>query len=889
MFPSIKTQTLNLNLSPMKTLESTVSSFSQTKKRRQLSENHTFTTNIFTLKAPTNINPKLQKSVQRFNFLYEKLMKIFLNKGLTSLLDILKDVQNVFSSIISDFNYVDIEKEEFFSELIELKKISQSLSCPKITKESSDMSLKKSNFQASYKIIEKDSDPISPLSKRNSNLKNNFSGNLIRTETLKKNCLAQEKELNIANLENIKLKSEINSILQKLNFYENFDVGPLVKELETTKSKYNEEIMKLNKEMNELKNLNEEYKINSHTYKVHSSKLEKELKKWISLSGENQRKADTYERENTNLMQVNNQYREIIGMKNEEYICLAIKYGENLKNVNSLEEKLSLYKKKLDSYSNKSNTQDFLMENDFKKELFSITSLSNALSSEYSFQNNIKFNFLQKPDPFGSNLKKIRAENDLSKFQFVKANFFQLIEHRYQLVETEYTLNFNKNKIPMPPLIIVRAIFDSKFNEYMFFSDSRLFTRFPEFVYEWLGKYEVELDFGKILKKEDNFRNNLASDDERILLLLELTHTKLNKLWECQIFLEFLSEKSAKDELYFFLHCRALLFKGPQLDYLESRFNFIHFIKYELAQNVVNVLLAKHNESVKNIVLDRILETAKKKKDNLFVDSAFVLRILLEFYKQEKTLKFGLIREAFQQQVLNFENIRKIIKYNWRQISEAEIVEIYRDVWGLSQGRFSLEALLAYLNEGDFFIKTLKIALSKGLPLVFDPNTNEIQNGEIYENECNYFIKNSGFINNFENKLNPIYNLGVNAAEMQIRKIYKIIENKFQILPEDFKHIHMYSFLLKSMEVITNLYNSLFKPKVFREERKEIEIMDEIKLFEAFEMFDKIFLKEDQENKLMKLRINIKLRVFQKFAKKKIAKWNGEFAAVLKKKRTLKI
>lgn len=889
MFPNIKTQTLNLNLSPIKTLESTISNFFQTKRKRQLSENQTLT-NVFTLKVPTNINPKLQKSVQRFNFLYEKLIKIFQTQALASFLDILTDVQNVFSTIISDFNYVNIEKEGFFSELVELKKTRQSLSSPKIMKESSCTTFKKSNFQTSLKNIEKDSNPSSPLSKMNSSSpKNHFSENLVRNETLKKNMIAQEKELNIANFENIKLKSEISSLWQKLNFYENFDVGPLIKELEATKLKCTEEVGRLNKEMNELKNVIEEYKLNSHSYKTNISKMEKEVKKWINLSGENQRKADSYEKENINLKQMNNQFREIIGMKNEEYIALAIKYDDNLKSINSLQEKINLYKKKLDSYSSKSNTQDFLMEKDFKKELFSITSLENSLSLEYSFQNNLKFNFLQKPDPFEPNLRKIRAENDLSKFQFVRANFFQLIEHRYQIVESEYTLNFNKSKIPIHPLRIVRAIFDSKFNEYMFFSDSRLFTRFPEFVYEWLGNYEVELDLGKIIKKEDNYRNNVAADDERILLLLELTHTKLNKLWECQIFLEFLTEKLAKDELFFFLHCRALLFKGPQLDYLESRFNFIHFIKYEQVEDVVNTLLAKHEESVRNIIFNRILETAKKKKNNLFVDSAFVLRILLEFYKQEKALKFGLIRDAFQQLALNFENIKKIIKYNWRQISEAEIVEIYRDVWGLSQGRFSLEAFLTYLNEGYFFIKTLKLAMSKGLPLVFEPDTSNIKNGAINEDECNYFIKNSEFINNFENKLNPIYSLGMNAAEIQIKKIYKIIENKFQIQSEDFKNINMYSFLLKSMEVILNLYNPFFKTKVLREQNKEIEIMNEIKLFEAFEMFDKIFLKEDQETKLLKLRMNIKLRVFQKFAKKKIAKWNAEFAAVLKKKRDLKI
>jgi len=34
-------------------------------------------------------------------------------------------------------------------------------------------------------------------------------------------------------------------------------------------------------------------------------------------------------------------------------------------------------------------------------------------------------------------------------------------------------------------------------------------------------------------------------------------------MWEYEIFIEFLEERLGKDDLYFFLHTRNILFKGP--------------------------------------------------------------------------------------------------------------------------------------------------------------------------------------------------------------------------------------------------------------------------------------------------------------------------------------
>ena len=40
----------------------------------------------------------------------------------------------------------------------------------------------------------------------------------------------------------------------------------------------------------------------------------------------------------------------------------------------------------------------------------------------------------------------------------------------------------------------IRAIFDSKFNEFITENDYKNYSRFPEFVFSWLGKFTVNED-----------------------------------------------------------------------------------------------------------------------------------------------------------------------------------------------------------------------------------------------------------------------------------------------------------------------------------------------------------------------------------------------------------
>lgn len=63
-----------------------------------------------------------------------------------------------------------------------------------------------------------------------------------------------------------------------------------------------------------------------------------------------------------------------------------------------------------------------------------------------------------------------------------------------------------------------------------------------------------------------------------MIFLLDLTNPKLHGIWEVVTFKEFLSEEASMDEVFFYLHCRNILFKGPNLLRYESTFDVYQYI-----------------------------------------------------------------------------------------------------------------------------------------------------------------------------------------------------------------------------------------------------------------------------------------------------------------------
>jgi hypothetical protein len=86
-------------------------------------------------------------------------------------------------------------------------------------------------------------------------------------------------------------------------------------------------------------------------------------------------------------------------------------------------------------------------------------------------------------------------------------------------------------------------------------------------------------------------------DENRIIFVMDLMNPRLNGIWECYTFREFLGEKFTKEELFFYLHCRYLLLEGRSQDRPGYRFDVILYVRLEHAKNVVIKILQNFDSS----------------------------------------------------------------------------------------------------------------------------------------------------------------------------------------------------------------------------------------------------------------------------------------------------
>jgi len=135
----------------------------------------------------------------------------------------------------------------------------------------------------------------------------------------------------------------------------------------------------------------------------------------------------------------------------------------------------------------------------------------------------------------------------------------------------------------------IRAIYDGKYMEHVMLEDFGKMSNFTEYVYSWLGTFTVcplkkHVRLMEFYEQED-------SDHLRLQLLLGLKlNSEENKMWEYHTFLEFLNEKMALDDLVYFLHCRNLLYKGPQTNHPNAFNSRVHYVSVRQANGLVDVM-----------------------------------------------------------------------------------------------------------------------------------------------------------------------------------------------------------------------------------------------------------------------------------------------------------
>jgi len=155
-----------------------------------------------------------------------------------------------------------------------------------------------------------------------------------------------------------------------------------------------------------------------------------------------------------------------------------------------------------------------------------------------------------------------------------------------------------------------RAILDSKYTDFVFTEDMGFASssRLTDFIYSWLGRFTVDITSRSI--RQVDFDERERVDKTRLQFAIGMQSVKGQKMFEYSLFTDFMSEKYANDELYFYLHCRHILFKGPQLNHTQSTHERVYKIDIRRVQSAINILFFKLHSSERNKILGKIVSLA---------------------------------------------------------------------------------------------------------------------------------------------------------------------------------------------------------------------------------------------------------------------------------------
>ncbi|CAD8184397.1 unnamed protein product [Paramecium octaurelia] len=537
-------------------------------------------------------------------------------------------------------------------------------------------------------------------------------------------------------MENFRLKNEIEKIQERLQILEQLsDVQKLQQDIINIKQNAQLKINELLKE-NEIKE-KQLQKLNLHYQNIKSqyTKLENESKAYQTVFEANKYQLDKLILENENHTNLMNRYREIANMQREDFEQRLYYYKEELAIAAKAREKLSQLQNKLDRFQiEKSKEVEPQPNQQHEKEKTGLEKFASLFSTDKTFFRLTHSSLLQDKGRIvqrtGHSIIQMEShfnsqDIQLDKFTIGYSPFVIFIEHHKKTLESEFAgLQYKRPSLQL--LVIMRHILDAKWNEIQMNQQSR----FPEFVYSWLMNFKVDYNH-KCIKKIEY--DNQRVDDQIVKFIVDFSNPVLEKNWECVSFQEFLNDFSSHDEIYFFLYARNLLFRGPQCQNHQAFYEPHHYIPLLQADFVVTHLFSQYEVStiqqVKRVLKERAVRKIQNK--NIYIiEAAFVLRILLEFYRVERRNRYKMFKIAFGSRATNisFKQFRIVLISNYPKITDLELATLYREAYSFTGTGVSIDSFYTIASENGFFTKNLKIQNLTQLPhlveeqFAFDPS-----------------------------------------------------------------------------------------------------------------------------------------------------------------------
>lgn len=174
-------------------------------------------------------------------------------------------------------------------------------------------------------------------------------------------------------------------------------------------------------------------------------------------------------------------------MQKEDYDALLNENSRKNKHIHFLESKMKEIKRKM-GYN--MELLSSLKEDEFEGDNNLLKQIATFMTTK--FVKNLQKNTTEQEK--NKDAEVFSEDFQLNSLQYYKPSFFSFVKNEGSFKnDAVAALNFlqrNKEfKISPMFLATIRAIFDSKYNEFMISEDFRQISKFPDFVYSWLSNF----------------------------------------------------------------------------------------------------------------------------------------------------------------------------------------------------------------------------------------------------------------------------------------------------------------------------------------------------------------------------------------------------------------
>lgn len=487
------------------------------------------------------------------------------------------------------------------------------------------------------------------------------------------------------------------------------------------------------------------------------------------------------------------------------------------------------------------------------------------------------FEKINKPKVHYEALSKM----DLKDFTVKRMPF----EALYEELESNIKREAKPPSFDMHFVATVRAILDSKYNEFICYGDDyHNCSRFSDFVFAWLGKFTLD-------SKTRRIRLLSIDDPEPDILrrrfLSALQNPKSYKLWDLITFKEFLTDYTAADEIVFYLHCRFLLFQGPMTAEASRTLNYKCFVPIKRVYDVIDAILKPSFPKDDLTMLKKKLREriVKKKIENELIDSSFCLRVLLESYKRIKLHKlqkaYKLINsqnnvssepDTFSISYLSFASCMHFIH---PEASELETTELFKRSWSIGQGKVDAPSVLTALNDAGFFLKCMKLTTHLETPTLGENLS--LQPGSKWEFLANKYEETLHIVEELNNVGRE---LGVEGLINQLYAAERFIQNKFQMDVGALNGKNLVAFISWFSGTTSKIAHWKYMLTSVRRDERERELIERlVGTWESILVDFNGFVKDDKEKLQKELKSALKI---QKLYRSHLSPWKKLFGELFK-------